>query len=225
MRARGPGAIPTPTRSRPLRRAIEPPSWGKAGGPRPRRVFSMTQLEEWAKTADPEDPLRRALHVARLALEAQSPSVHDFSQRTMQKVFRERRTLSRTPESILSEFSEKLVKAFASELYVELPDEKPFGEILSRALSRTREEWGRATESFARLLRLPHGRPASIAIGPLEILHKEIQRSPLTGKRLKRRGLHAIAEWASRVTGTPAETLRRRLQEARREGRGKAQNG
>ena len=103
MAARTPGSPSTPTRSRPLRRAIEPPSWGKAVGPRPRRIFSMTQLEEWTQTADPEHPLRRALHVARLALEAQNPSVYDFSQRTMQKVFRDRRALSRLPESILSE--------------------------------------------------------------------------------------------------------------------------
>ena len=175
----------------------------------------MTQLEEWAKTADPEDPLRRALHVARLGLEAQNPSVHDFSQRTTQKVFRDRRALSRIPASTLSEFSQMLVKKFAAELHVELPDEKAFGEMLSRALSCTREEWGRATESFARLLRLPNGRPASIAPGSLEILYKEMLRSPLVSARLKRRGISAIAKWAARLTGSPAETFRRRIQEVR----------
>lgn len=175
----------------------------------------MAELEEWAKTADPEDPLRRALHVARLALEAQNPSVHDFSRRTTEKVFRDRRSLSRTPESILSEFSEKLIKAFAAEIHVEIPDEKAFGEMLARALARTREEWGRATESFARLLRLPNGRPASIAPGSLEILYKEMLRSPLVSARLKRRGISAIAKWAARLTGSPAETFRRRIQEVR----------
>ena len=118
-----------------------------------------------------------------------------------------------------------LVKKFAAELGADLPEEKRLEEMLSRALAGTRAEWGRATESFARLLQFPHGRPASIATGPLEILYTEIQRSRLIGKRLKRRGLHAIAEWASSVTGTPAETFRRRLQEARREGRGKPKTG
>lgn len=216
MPARTPEPPSTPTRPRASRRrAVGSPSWGKAGGPRPRRIFTMTQLEEWANTADPEHPLRRALHVARLALEAQNPSVHDSSQRTMQEVFRRRRALSRIPESILSEFSEKLVKAFAAELHVELPDEKTFGEVFSRALACTREEWGRATESFARLLRLPNGRPPSIAPGSLEILYKEMLHSPLVSARLKRRGISAIAKWAARLTGSPAETFRRRIQEVR----------
>lgn len=218
MRARGPGALPTPTRSRPLRR-VEAPSWGKARGPRPRRIFSMAQLEEWAKTADPEHRLRRALHMTRLALEAQRPSVRDFSTRTMQEVFRNRRALSRISESILSEFSEKLVKAFASEFHVEIPDEKAFGEMLSHVLIRTREEWGRATESFARLLRFPSNRPASIAIGPLADLCDEIRRSPLVGKRMKERVQRMVATWAAKEAGGSVEGFLRGLQRVRQNSR------
>lgn len=190
------------------------------GGPRPRRIFTMSEFEEWARTADPDHPLRRALLVARLALEAQKSSVWDFSKRTMQKVFRERRALLRTPETILSEFSLLFVKELAVELPVSLPsDEGKLSEMVSNALSRARNQWGRATESIARTARMPRGRPASIAIGALEILCEEILRSPLVSKRLKERVRRAVAAWAAQVAQSGFKGFLRGLQRVRQKSR------
>lgn len=177
-------------------------------------ITSMVGLERWSRRAPSADPLKRAFDQALNRLRVQQLASEDAAGPQLRELVRRLRTVGETDNSALHVFAliylrETIGAEAVDELKGRVDD--PEEDAYARACST----WEQLVREFEKVRLGPGGRPRSFVPEALNALHEEIQRSPLVGEDLKRRGIHAIAEWAARVSGKNAETVRKAIERVR----------
>lgn len=187
--------------------------------PAPQLPATMDDLERWSLAAPAGDPLKRAFDRALGALRLQSATPEGADGPQLRAIVRNLRSVTAAHDGALHAFCMLYLREVVGQGAIDAMKAMP-SDPEEEAFSRACTTWVQLLREFERVNLGPGGRPRSAVPAALNALHEEMQRSAVVGEDLKRRGIHAVAEWAAGVSGANADTLRRRIQEVRTEGCG-----